>query len=1066
MEDFNQLPRASDQSYEAENDLDSRRCYSCDICGRSFKRNTYLTAHVRIHTGEKPFRCDVCGKAYTAKSSVAQHKLSHTKQHDYGCDVCGNVFFAKRYLILHKRLHTGERPFKCDLCDKSFVTSSKAGQHRRIHTGEKSHKCDECDKQFSTSSHLTKHRRSHTGERPFECLLCDRKFSESGGLKSHMRIHTGDKPYKCDICGKEFSLSNSMKMHRRLHTGEKPYPCKVCEKEFHTSSSLARHSRSLCGAKGTLLELKKEQVVRIQPSRSLQCAFVKVSELSLAQRIVEKHDNQHETEIDGKMYKIRIRMEDGAVDVKLFDLSKDVYDETFSDFLRAYGEVLAIRELMWDERFTFGGIPSGTRENKKLLVQKLDSDQSYANIVKQTKPKQLRTLTTKPKLTRPMANISQSGPTDTAMPQRQTVTTASTNVSRPAAQPQQESLPALQELKEKFKLPAGPPRTDELNRKVTTSERDREGEETDRSTTSSSSRTSRRRPPGKKQRHDGANDSPSLTLLQKVVFLNTFATTKIWYIASILPPTNMHTAKITSTMEIFLWRGIPARVPMTQPAHDRNEGGLKLHLLAWKCKALLVNRHIRDIDNMPFYQSFLEGVPPPRLPANCPCLKQIRQHVTQLPSQILQNMSADNIYRHFISSIEKPNVERENPATDWRRFPFDDRENNIFMNATHTTTMEDSNQLPGTSDRPNEAIQNDPASKISHDCSICGKSFRFKSHLTEHFRVHTGEKPFKCDYCGLSCRNKGTLKVHVRKHTGERPHVCGECGKVFIRKNQLTYHKKWHDETIQATENDLSSMKLHGCAICGKSFRYESYLTAHVRTHTGEKPFECDHCGMKFIDNSRLKVHVRQHTGERPYICEECGKGFSFRSRLMAHKKWHIDKKPFKCDVCGQGLSHQSALANHKRIHTNRKEYECDLCGKRFNIKSGLIKHSLIHAGKRSEFTCDLCEKSFTTRYAAKQHRQIHTGKKSHKCDECDKQFITSSSLTQHKRTHTRERPYGCQFCGKMFTKSSNLTRHIRIHAGERPDKCDICGEEFIDTCARKMHRLIHTGEEPYQCNV
>lgn len=68
----------------------------------------------------------------------------------------------------------------------------------------------------------------------------------------------------------------------------------------------------------------------------------------------------------------------------------------------------------------------------------------------------------------------------------------------------------------------------------------------------------------------------TLTLHQKVIMLNTFGTSKLWYVSSVLPPLGIHTAKLTSTMGAFLWRGIAARVPMAQFARRKEQRGLNL----------------------------------------------------------------------------------------------------------------------------------------------------------------------------------------------------------------------------------------------------------------------------------------------------------------------------------------------------------------------------------------------------------------------------------------------------------------------------------------------------------
>lgn len=93
--------------------------------------------------------------------------MGKKKQHVCHIAGCGKVYGKTSHLRAHLRWHSGERPFVCTwmFCGKRFTRSDELQRHRRTHTGEKKFVCSECSKRFMRSDHLAKHIKTHQNKK-------------------------------------------------------------------------------------------------------------------------------------------------------------------------------------------------------------------------------------------------------------------------------------------------------------------------------------------------------------------------------------------------------------------------------------------------------------------------------------------------------------------------------------------------------------------------------------------------------------------------------------------------------------------------------------------------------------------------------------------------------------------------------------------------------------------------------------------------------------------------------------------------------------------------------------
>ncbi|XP_059051151.1 zinc finger protein 182-like [Achroia grisella] len=195
----------------------------CQLCGRSFRSEKNLNAHMTAHlSSAKSYTCKVCGRSYSTMSNLRTHSITHSNERPYHCHLCKKSFKRNQDLKFHINQHTGAKPYKCPFCEKSFASSGNCYSHRsRMHPG----KC------------LDNKRRRRPATREYSQVLATRPIAP----KPPLIAVKGMFKYQCTMCDHSFMKRDNFTYHMYQHTGEKPFQCSFCNEKFVTRRGLLIH---------------------------------------------------------------------------------------------------------------------------------------------------------------------------------------------------------------------------------------------------------------------------------------------------------------------------------------------------------------------------------------------------------------------------------------------------------------------------------------------------------------------------------------------------------------------------------------------------------------------------------------------------------------------------------------------------------------------------------------------------------------------------------------------------------------------------------------------------------
>jgi KRAB domain-containing zinc finger protein len=150
-------------------------------------------------------------------------------------------------------------------------------------------------------------------------------------------------------------------------------------------------------------------------------------------------------------------------------------------------------------------------------------------------------------------------------------------------------------------------------------------------------------------------------------------------------------------------------------------------------------------------------------------------------------------------------------------------------------------------------------------------------------------KRYQCNQCKKILSSQISLTEHARIHSGERPYTCVVCHKSYAVKNTFRQHMAAHSGIIKEANNQEQQRISFRFRICNAIFKRKRLLSRHYLSshNNGESGFICSYCGEIFPDEHFCEIHTQVHFSreiKKAFLdCRVCGRTFPGRDLFENH---------------------------------------------------------------------------------------------------------------------------------------------------------------------------------------